>query len=112
MAELTENASENPNYRLPDAKTLKNACQISLTEDKPIMMDYWASSFDQSAIIGVQDDKKMLIKSEQEYTSYIVKVYKITVDAQDNTKNDYIIMTENSIYLAWAAIATRKVTMD
>ena len=50
MAELTENASENPNYRLPDAKTLKNACQISLTEDKPILMDYWANSFDQSAI--------------------------------------------------------------
>jgi hypothetical protein len=118
MSELTNQATksesvslENKNYRLPEQKTMENACKISLTEDKPIMMDYWASSIDNTSIIGVQeDDKKMLIKSDQEYTSYIDKVYQIA--NQDKSIIDYIIKTENSIYLVSGSINTKRVTMN
>ena len=76
-------------HRLPDIKTLQNAAKLSIVEDKPIIFDYWVQSIEKSVMIGIRDDgKKMLIKSTEEYTSYIEKVYRIA-------GKDYIIMTEN-----------------
>jgi hypothetical protein len=49
-----------------------------------------------------QDTKeKMLVKSNDEFTSLIQKVYKVT--------DDYIIITENSIYLVSGKIQKRKI---
>lgn len=93
-------------HRLPDGKTLQNAAKLSIVEDKPIVMDYWVQSIDKSVMIGIREDgKKMLIKSTEEYTSYIEKVYRIA-------GKDYIIMTENSIYIVDINIPTRKVSID
>jgi len=93
-------------HRLPEIKTLQNAAKLSICEDRPIMMDYWTASIDKTVIIGIrQDNKKMLIKSTEEYTSYIDKIYRI------NNK-DYIIMTENSIYLVDADIPNKRVSFD
>ena len=93
-------------HRLPDAKTLQNAAKLSIVEDRPILMDYWTSSIDKTVMIGIREDgKKMLIKNAEEYTSYIEKVYRI------NGK-DYIIITENSIYLVDGAIPSKRVSFD
>ena len=90
-------------YRLPESTTLQHAIKLAITEDKPIMMDYWASSLDKSVIIGVKDSQeKLLVKSEDEYTSPISKIYKVGTE--------YIIMTENSIYLVDVNIATKKIS--
>jgi hypothetical protein len=52
--------------------------------------------------VGARENKeKLLVKSEEEYTSPIQKIYKV--------ENDFIIMTENSIYLVSAAIPTRRI---
>ena len=94
--------SEN-NYRLPNDVTLKHAAKLSIVEDKPIMFDYWTASLDKKALIGVRESsEKLLVKSEDEYTSPISKFYK--------SANDYIIITENSIYIVSAEISTRKIT--
>jgi len=93
-------------HRLPDIKTLQNAAKLSIVEDRPIIMDYWTQSLDKSVMIGIREDgKKMLIKSTEEYTSYIEKVYRIA-------GKDYIIMTENSIYIVDINIPTRRVSLD
>jgi len=93
-------------YRLPDIKTLQNAIKLSIVEDRPIMMDYWTNSIDKTVMIGIREDgKKMLIKGEEEYTSYIEKVYRI------NGK-DYIILTENSIYIVDTGIPNKRVSYD
>ena len=93
-------------HRLPDIKTLQNAAKLSIVEDKPIIFDYWVQSIEKSVMIGIREDgKKMLIKSTEEYTSYIEKVYRIA-------GKDYIIMTENSIYVVDINIPTRKVSID
>jgi hypothetical protein len=93
-------------HRLPDVKTLQNAAKLSIVEDKPIVLDYWIQSIEKSVMIGIREDgKKMLIKSTEEYTSYIEKVYRIA-------GKDYIIMTENSIYIVDINIPTRKVSID
>jgi hypothetical protein len=49
-----------------------------------------------------QDTKeKMLVKSNDEFTSLIQKVYKVA--------EDYIVVTENSIYLVSGKIQKRRI---
>lgn len=84
-------------------KTLRNACIIAIREDKPIMMDYYMSSLNGEAVIGAREGttEKMLVKSSDEYTSTISKNFKCG--------NEYIIQTENSIYIVSANIQTKRV---
>jgi hypothetical protein len=94
---------EQMNYRLPSDVTMKHAVKLAMVEDKPIILDYWASSLDKKALIGVKENgEKLLVKSEEEYTSNIVKFYK--------SSTEYIILTENSIYLVCCGISTRKIS--
>ena len=90
------------NYRLPSEVTMRHASKLAVVEDKPIMLDYWTSSLDKKALIGVKESgDKMLVKSEDEYTSCISKFYK--------SSTEYIIITENSIYIVSSDIQTRKI---
>ena len=90
-------------YRLPETNTLHHAIKLSIVEDKPIMMDYWTSSLDKKALIGVKEnDEKLLVKSEDEYTSPITKIFKVG--------KEYIVMTENSIYLVDLEIPTKRIS--
>ena len=99
----TSTATATPNYRLPGDTTLQHASKLAIVDDKPIMLDYWTASMDKKALIGVKDTgEKLLVKSEEEYTSPISKFYK--------SGSDYIIITENSIYIVSADIPTRKIT--
>jgi hypothetical protein len=53
-------------------------------------------------MVGVKENgEKLLVKSEDEYTSPIVKIYK--------ADDEYIIITENSIYIVSAKIPTRRI---
>jgi len=90
-------------YRLPEANTLEHAAKLSIVEDKPIMLDYWTNSLDKTVLIGVKDNKeKLLVKSEEEYTSPIAKIFKVG--------KEYIVITENSIYLVDVEIPTKRIT--
>ena len=98
-----ENTENNSGYRLPDSKTLLLACKLSIIEDKPIMMDYWTFSLEKNALIGVKESsEKLLVKSEDEYTSPISKIYKVS--------SEYIIMTENSIYIVDVEIPSKRIS--
>jgi hypothetical protein len=93
---------QQPSYRLPSDTTFQNASKLAITEDKPIMMDYWVDSLDGKALIGVRENnEKMLVKSAEEYTSPIAKLYR--------SGTEYIIMTENSIYLVSSTISSRRI---
>jgi hypothetical protein len=94
----------NPNsYRLPDITTLQHAAKLAIVEDKPIMMDYWTSSCEKTVLIGVKENQeKLLVKGEEEYTSPIAKIYKVS--------KEYIIMTENSIYIVDVEIPTKRIS--
>lgn len=96
-------SSSETNYRLPSDTTLKHAAKLSIVEDKPIMLDYWSVSLDKKALVGVKETgEKLLVKSEDEYTSPIAKFYK--------SGTEYIIITENSIYLVSSDIPTKKIS--
>ena len=69
------------------------------------MLDYWTNSLDKTVLIGVKDNndkEKLLVKSEEEYTSPISKIFKVG--------KEYIIMTENSIYIVDVSIPTKRIT--
>jgi len=91
------------NYRLPSDLTMKHAVKLSIVDDKPIMLDYWTASLDKKALVGAKESgEKLLVKSEDEYTSGISKFYK--------SGTEYIIVTENSIYIVSSDIPTRKIS--
>jgi len=89
--------------KLPCDLVLKHVCKISLEKDKPIMLDYWASSCAKTVAIGVRGSgEKLLVKNEDEYTSPISKVYKVG--------EQYIIETENSLYIVSSEIPTKRIS--
>jgi hypothetical protein len=98
----THVAVQSQSPRLPSDVTFQNAGRLSIGEDKPILLDYWMDSLDGKALIGVRENnEKMLVKSSEEYTSPIAKLYR--------SGSEYIVMTENSIYIVSSAIASRRI---
>jgi hypothetical protein len=95
----TTNASSAK--RMPDVSTLTTACKLSVAEDKPIMLTYWSESFDKTVCIMCNkgSGEKVIYKDSESYTSPIVKSYK--------NVEDYILMTENSIYIVIAGIPVK-----
>lgn len=103
-AQKTDSSSSAAqNYRMPSEATLKHAVKLAIVDDKPIMLDYWTPSLDKKALVGARENgEKLLVKSEDEYTSCIQKFYK--------SGTEYIIITENSIYIVSSDIPTRKIS--
>ena len=90
-------------YQLPPNGIWQQISKLSITEDKPIMLDYWIDSLEKKVLIGIKDDQeKLLVKNSEEYTSPITKIYQL-----DST---YIIVTENSIYIVSNIIDKRRIS--
>ena len=99
----TQKVDATSNYRLPSDVTMKHAAKLAIVDDKPILLDYWTASLDKKALIGARENgDKLLVKSEDEYTSTIAKFYK--------SGTEYIVITENSIYIVSNEIPTRKIS--
>ena len=88
---------------VPSAATLVSAAKLAIQKDMPIQLDYFVDSAEGKAFLGedAQTNDKMLVKNSEEYTSHIQKIYK--------AGEDFIILTENSIYLASSKIQKRKI---
>tara|TARA_Y100000022_G_C13096431_1_gene304760 strand:- start:231 stop:524 length:294 start_codon:yes stop_codon:yes gene_type:complete len=93
-------AEEAEKYRLPTTKCMEHSSKLAIVQDKPIMMDYWSASLEKKVWVGVREnEEKLLIKSEEEYTSPVSKIFQ--------TNSEYIIVTENSIYIVSNEIETK-----
>ena len=89
-------------FRLPSNMCMQHASKLAIVEDRPIMLDYWSQSIEKKVIIGVKENgEKLLVKSEEEYTSPIGKIFKI--------ESEYIILTENSIYIVSSDIQSNRI---
>ena len=90
-------------YQLPPSTIWGHISKMGITEDKPIMLDYWIDSLEKKVLIGIKDNgEKLLVKNSEEYTSPISKIFKID--------DVYIITTENSIYITHSDINKRKIS--
>ena len=101
---MSEKHSDS-SYQLPPTSVFNHAAKIAIVEDKPIMLDYWVDSLNSGSgvIVGVRENsEKLLVKSEDEYTSPIGKIYKVD--------DCYICVTENSIYLVSSSIKSKRIS--
>jgi hypothetical protein len=87
--------------RLPPATVLQAAAKIAIQDDRPILLDYYEDSLDKKCCIGVKDDAKYLVKSDSEYTSTIQNISRID--------GNFIVLTENSLYVVSQEIPVRKI---
>ena len=88
---------------LPSVAVLQHAARLAIQQDKPILLDYYVDTATGKAFMGEDEQTKerMLVKSSDEFTSLIQKVYKV--------QEDFIIMTENSIYIVSGKIQKRRI---
>ena len=88
---------------VPSPATLVSAAKLAIQRDMPIQLDYFVDSAEGKAFLGedATTGEKMLVKSSEEYTSHIQKIYK--------AGEDFIILTENSIYLVSSKVQKRKI---
>jgi hypothetical protein len=88
---------------LPNAQTLLQAAKLAIDQDKAIHLDYYVETHMKKAFLGEDETtkEKMLVKSAEEYTSLVQKVYKVATD--------FIVLTENSIYLVSGNLLKRKI---
>jgi hypothetical protein len=89
---------------IPNEKVLTHAAKIAVERDMPILLDYYADTKSGKAFLGEDSDtkEKILVKSPDEYTSPVQKMFK--------AKDDYIIMTENSIYIVSGNIKKKTIS--
>jgi hypothetical protein len=102
-----DNKSDSPiETKMPSEQVLVQATKLAILNDKPIMLDYWTNSLEGSdprVMIGIRKSgEKILVKSSDEYTSPIAKVYKIS--------GEYIIETENSLYITLSTIPIKNIS--
>ena len=103
QAQQTTVQAGGETYRIPTQLCMQHVFKLAIVEDKPIMLDYWTSSLDKSVIIGVRENnEKLLVKSADEYTSPIAKIFKV--------ETEYIIVTENSIYIVASDIQNKRIS--
>ena len=90
-------------YTLPSTECLTHAVKLGIAEDRPIMLDYYTDSLDGKVVIGIREDgaEKLLVKSEEEYTSSISKIYKVGTE--------FIILTENSLYIVSSKVPSKRI---
>ena len=95
-------AAATAGFRLPSNTCMQHASKLAIVEDRPIMLDYWTQSIEKKVIIGVKENgEQLLVKSEEEYTSPIGKIFKI--------ESEYIILTENSLYIVSSDIQSNRI---
>lgn len=88
------------NKKVPNDQTLLHTAKLSMLNEKPILLDYYD---DPDVMIGCyMSGIKFIYKNSDEYTSPIKKMYRIS--------NEYIIETENSMYITLSSISCIKLT--
>lgn len=98
-------ASSASNVLIPSVQTLQQAAKLAIEQDRAIMLDYYQQSANGTAFLGEDPETKerILVKSKEEFTSLIKKIFK--------AGDDFIILTENSLYVASGKIQKRKVNL-
>lgn len=95
---------------LPSATALLQAAKLAIKDDKPIKLDFYVDTFNQKAFIGedaTNPKDKVLVKAKDEFTSTIQKLYKVEAKAD----SDFIVVTENSLYIVSGKIQKRKIDL-
>jgi hypothetical protein len=101
-ATTATSAAQEP---LPSQNTLLQAAKLAIDQDRAIMLDYYRQTANGTAFLGEdpQTQERILVKSKEEFTSLIKKLYKVN--------DEFIVLTENSLYVVSGKIQKRKVNL-
>lgn len=90
---------------LPSSAALLQAARIAIKEDRPIQLDYYTETATDKAFLGEDPTtkEKLLVKSADEFTSLVQKIFKVA--------DDFLITTENSLYIVSSKIQKRRISM-
>jgi hypothetical protein len=106
-ATSASSASSTPsaNTPLPSATLLLQAAKLAIEQDRAILLDYYEQTANGTAFLGedAETKERILVKSKEEFTSLIKKLYKVG--------DDFIILTENSLYIVSGKIQKRRVNL-
>jgi len=96
MSQLEQMSIQKP----PSVKAMMKATELAMETEKPICLDYYIASCNKLCKIARNgaDGDKFLFKGQEEYTSPLKTMYKIADDST-NDVDDYILETQNSIYI-------------
>ncbi len=88
---------------VPPERVLHLAAEIAIKEDKAILLDYYNDTRNGTAFLGEDKETKerVLIKSPDEYTSTVKRICKALTE--------YIIVTENSVYIVSGQIQKKEI---
>lgn len=94
---------------LPSAEVFQSAAGLAITLDKPIVLSYWEDSLVNKICIGIKEymedgekrTEQFLVKSAEEYTSTVIKIYR--------AQSEFIVETENSIYIVSNSIKGKRI---
>jgi hypothetical protein len=98
---------------LPAQQTLVQAAKLAMEQDRAIMLDYYTDTAQGRAFLGEDGNTKerVLIKSKEEFTSLIKKLYKVGDDfiilSTSANANFFASLKQSvlSIYLSSKSIA-------
>jgi hypothetical protein len=90
---------------LPNEKVLLHAAKLSMEKDKPILLDYYKETRTGTAFLAQDKDtgEKFLAKGPEEYTSPVLRMFK--------AKDDFIVETENSVYVVSGLMKKKEVSI-
>jgi hypothetical protein len=103
----TSAAASSASAIIPSATVMLQAAKLAIDQDRAIMLDYYVQTVNGTAFLGEDSENKeqrILVKSKEEFTSLIKKVYKVG-------EEDLIVLTENSLYIVSNKIQKRKVNL-
>jgi|LauGreDrversion4_2_1035121.scaffolds.fasta_scaffold361559_1 hypothetical protein len=106
QASSTASATASASASLaPTPQTLIQAAKLAMEQDRAIMLDYYVDTAQGKAFLGEDGATKerVLVKSKEEFTSLIKKLYKVG--------EDFIVLTENSLYIVSGKIQKRTVNL-
>ena len=92
---------------IPSAVCMLHAARLAMKDDMPIQLDYFSDSANNKAFIGedaTDAKKRVLVKSKEEFTSLIQRLFK--------AGDDMLVATENSIYVVSGKIQKRRVNLS
>jgi hypothetical protein len=89
----------------PSPAALVQAARLAIKEDRPIQLDYFSETTAGTAFIGEDPTTKerILVKSADEFTSLIQKIFKVG--------EDILITTENSLYIVSGKVQKKRINM-
>ena len=97
-------SDQSEQISIPCDNTLNQASKLSIKISKPICFYFYLDSCRGNINIGTTESDKIIFKNMEEHTSTISNIYKVN--------NEFLVVTENTIYIISAATKVTKLPDD